>query len=276
MQPCRQMRRLLLVLLTAALSARSQSIEFLTLKEGVLEERLRLAHPKNPERYRRLKELFAKSGCDGARLREQKVARSKEPNMICGAAGTAEHPRKIIVGAHFDSDGGDGVIDNWSGAILLPTLYEFADKAERRHAFEFVAFAAEEKGLLGSKAYLRSIAKTERARIAAVIILDSLGLTATKCWVHGSTRELAEAAAKVAAAMKLDFQGVNVERVGTTDSQPFLEAHIPVLCLHSVTQETWPVINGSRDVWSAVSWKDYYDTHKLVSALLRYFDQTLP
>jgi hypothetical protein len=29
-------------------------------------------------------------------------------------------------------------------------------------------------------------------------------------------------------------------------------------------------------VWSAVSWKDYYDTHKLVSALLRYFDDTLP
>jgi len=242
----------------------------------VLEERLRLAHPKNPERYRRLKEFFAKSGCDGDSLREQKVGGSKERNMICSVTGTAERPGKIIVGAHFDSDGGDGVIDNWSGAILLPILYEFTEKAPRRHGFEFVAFAAEEKGLLGSRAFVRSISKTERAQIAAVVILDSLGLTATKCWVHGSTKELVDATAKVAAAMKLDLRGVNVEKVGTTDSQPFLESHIPVLCLHSVTQETWPVINGSRDVWSAVSWKDYYDTHKLVSALLRYFDQTLP
>jgi hypothetical protein len=269
-----EMYRLLLILLAAAASA--QSLEFKTLKEGVLQERLRLAHSKNPERYRRLKNLFAQSGCDGDSFREQKVGGSKEPNMICGLAGSGENPRKIIVGAHFDSEGGDGIIDNWSGAVLLPTLFEFAGGTQRRHAFEFVGFAAEEKGLLGSRAYLKSIPKEERRQIAAVIIMDSLGLTSTKCWVNGSTKELVDTAARVAGALKLDFRGVNVDRVGTTDSQPFKEAHIPVLCLHSVTQETWPVINGSRDVWSAISWSDYYDTHRFVSALLRYLDATLP
>lgn len=270
------MRQILLILFAAAIPCPSESINFLMLKEGILEERLRMAHAKNPERYKRLKELFATSGCSGDTMREQKVRGVKEPNLICGLPGPAETARKIIVGAHFDSVGGDGVIDNWSGAILLPTLYQFAAKADRRHAFEFVAFTAEEKGLLGSRAYLRKLSKVERKQIAAVIVLDSLGLTATKCWVNGSTKELVTAAARVAAAMKLDFQGVNVERVGTTDSQVFFEQHIPVLTLHSVTQETWSVINGSRDVWSAVSWKDYYDTHKLVSALLRYLDTTLP
>ena len=49
-----------------------------------------------------------------------------------------------------------------------------------------------------------------------------------------------------------------------------------VLSLHSVTQETWPIINGSKDVWSAVSWKDYYDSYRLISALLVYLDQNLP
>jgi hypothetical protein len=271
-----EMHRLLLILLAATASAQSQSLEFKTLKEGVLQERLRLAHPKNPERYKRLKELFAQSGCKDDSFHEQKVGGSKEPNMICGLAGTGEHSRKIVVGAHFDSVGGDGIIDNWSGAVLLPMLFEFAAGTQRHHAFEFIGFAAEEKGLLGSRAYLKSIPKADRGQIAAVIIMDSLGLTSTKCWVNGSTQELVGAAARVASALKLDFQGVNVDRVGTTDSQPFKEAHIPVLCLHSVTQETWPVINGSRDVWSAVSWSDYYDTHRLVSALLRYFDETLP
>lgn len=270
------MRRLLLVLLAALATSRSQSVQFLTLKEGVLEERLRLAHPKNAERYKRLKELFAASGCKDGSYREQKVGGSREPNIICDIPAAGEPAPKILVGAHFDSVGGDGVIDNWSGAVLLPTLYEFTRRGQPRHAFEFIAFTGEEKGLLGSRAYVRSIPKAERPRVAAVIVLDSLGLTPTKCWVHGSTPDLVDAAARVAAAMKLDFRGVNVERVGTTDSQPFLQAHIPVLCLHSVTQDTWKVINGSRDVWSAVSWKDYYDTHKLVSALLRYFDETLP
>jgi hypothetical protein len=270
------MHRLLLILLTAVSFAQSQPLQFKTLKEGVLQERLRLASPNNPERYKRLKGLFAQSGCLGDSFREQKVGGSKEPNMICGLSGTGEHPRKIIVGAHFDSIGGDGIIDNWSGAVLLPTLFEFARGTQRRHDFEFIGFAAEEKGLLGSRAYVRSISKAERGKIAAVIIMDSLGLTPTKCWVNGSTKELVADAARVAGALNLDFRGVNVDRVGTTDSAPFKEAHIPVLCLHSVTQETWRVINGSRDVWSAVSWNDYYDSHRLVSALLRYLDETLP
>ncbi|QOY90394.1 M28 family metallopeptidase [Paludibaculum fermentans] len=268
------MRLLLLILLAA--SAGAQSVEFYTIKEGVLQERLRLAHPKNPERYQRLKTLFSQSGCAGDSLREQKVGGSKEPNLICGLPGSGDRPRKIIVGAHFDAVGGDGIIDNWSGAVLLPSLYEFAGRAKPRHDFEFIGFAAEEKGLYGSKTYVKSIPKDERSRIAAVIIIDSIGLTSTKCWVNGSTKELVQDAFKVAQALKLDFRGVNVEGVGTTDSQPFKDNHIPVLCLHSVTQETWNVINGSRDVWSAVSWKDYYDTHRLISALIRYLDQTLP
>jgi hypothetical protein len=106
-------------------------------------------------------------------------------------------------------------------------------------------------------------------------VLDSLGLAPPKCWVNGSTRELVGSALQVARALKLDFRGVNVDRVGSTDSQPFKDANIPVLCLHSLTQETWTVINGNRDIWSAVSWKDYYETHKFVSALLSYFDRTL-
>jgi hypothetical protein len=271
------MFRLLFVLFSGAAtaSAQAQKLEFKVLNEAVLQERLRLASPKNPERYKILKGLFAQSGCTDDILREQPVRGAKEPNMICGLDGTGDHPRKIIVGAHFDCRGGDGIIDNWSGAILLPTLFEFIASTRHRHAFEFVAFTAEEKGLLGSRAYLKSIPKSDRDQIAAVIVMDSLGLTPTKCWVKGSTKELVDSASRVAASLKLDFSGVNVDRVGTTDSQPFKEADIPVICLHSVTQETWAVINGRRDVWSAVSWTDYSDTHKFISAFLNYLDQTL-
>src|SRR6185369_5205579 len=106
-------------------SAHAQTLDYKTLNEGVIQERLRLANPKNAQRYNILKNLFAESGCRDEAFREQKVRGSKEPNMICGLPGTGGHPRKIIVGAHFDSVGGDGIIDNWSGAVLLPILFDF-------------------------------------------------------------------------------------------------------------------------------------------------------
>jgi hypothetical protein len=268
------MRLLLALLLAAAASA--QHLEYSILNETVLQERLKLAHPKNAVRYQRLKALFEEAGCRGETYREQSVSGSKQPNMICATTAAGENPRKIVVGAHFDAVGGDGIVDNWSGAVLLPTLYQFMKRSPRRHTFEFVAFAGEEKGLLGSHTYVRSIAKKDRPQIAAVVTMDSLGLTPTKCWPHGSTKELVAAADYIARLMKLEFGGVNVDAVGTTDSAEFMSKQIPTLSLHSVTQGTWKLINGPSDVWSAVSWKDYYDSHKLISALLVYLDQTLP
>ncbi len=266
----------LALLLSIAVIASADRVEFITLNEGVLQQRLQLAHKNNQERYRRLVKLFEDTGCPSEWRHEQKVKGSKEPNILCDVPGNGESPNTILVGAHFDANGGDGVIDNWSGAILLPSLAGFMRRSPRRHKFEFIGFAGEEKGLLGSRTYVKALSKEEREQVAAVVTMDSLGLTSTKCWPNGSTASLISAAANVAAALKLDFGGVNVDRVGTTDSAIFKGAHIPVLSLHSVTQETWKTINGPKDVWSAVSWKDYYDTHRLISALLVHLDQTLP
>jgi Zn-dependent M28 family amino/carboxypeptidase len=265
-----------LLIVTLAAAAAAQPLEFTVLKEQVLQERLRLAHPKNAERFKRLKNLFEETGCTGADYHEQTVKGSKEPNVICSVPGSGASANHIIVGAHFDAVGGDGVIDNWSGAVLLPGLAKFLREKPRRHQFEFVGFAAEEKGLWGSQTYVKSIPKSDRAQIAAVITLDSIGLTPTKCWPNGSSPELMRYAAIIARTLKLDFQGINVDRIGTTDSESFRKAHIPVLSLHSVTQETWRLINNPSDVWSAVSWQDYYDSYKLISALLAYLDREPP
>lgn len=262
---------MLAALLASCSSA--ETVSFRILDEGVLEKRLRLAHPDVTQRYVRLKALFEQTGCNP--VREQAVRGSRKPNLICSTPGEGSLTR-IVVGAHYDSAGGDGIVDNWTGAILLPSLAEFMREKKRRHAFEFVGFAAEEKGLLGSRAYLKALTPEEKKQIAAVITLDSLGLSATKFWPNSSTKELVTMGARLASAMQLGFAGVNVDAVGTTDSATFHQAGIPVLSLHSVTQETWKLINSKRDVWSALQWKDYYDTHRFISALLNYLDQKLP
>ena len=69
--------------------------------------------------------------------------------MICALPGTSD--KVIIVGAHFDHvPKGDGVADHWSGASLLPSLYEAIKKEPRRHSYIFIGFTDEEKGEVGS------------------------------------------------------------------------------------------------------------------------------
>jgi len=254
----------------------AQPLEYTVVKEDILLDRLKLAHTDPAERYNRLKGLFEFSGCRGDSYREQIVKRTKEPNVICTVAGSGNATRKIIVGAHFDAKGSLGVIDNWAGAVLLPGLFAMLTEKPPRHTFEFVGFTAEEKGLLGSRAFVKAISKEDRKQIAAMINVDSIGLTFTKCWTSGSTKELVLAAASVAQALKLEFQGMNMDLVGTTDSASFKQARIPVLSLHSITTDTLPVLHNSKDTWGAVSWKDYYDTYRLISLLLVYLDRTLP
>ena len=101
------------------------------------------------QREATLKQLFSDSGCGGTNLVEQKVKKSALPNVICTLPGSSG--RVIIVGAHFDHVAeGDGVVDNWSGASLLPSLYEAVKTQPRKHTYIFIGFTDEEKGEVGS------------------------------------------------------------------------------------------------------------------------------
>jgi hypothetical protein len=79
--------RLVIAILGPAAIASPETIEFKRLREGTLEERLRLAHPKIGERYRRLRGLFEETGCAG--LREQKVKARKSRILICSIPSLA-------------------------------------------------------------------------------------------------------------------------------------------------------------------------------------------
>jgi hypothetical protein len=251
-----------------------RQLRFEYLKPGLLEDRLRLATADQRERGKRLVELMEKAGCVGQHFREQAVKGTKDPNLICRIPAAVPEPKgTIIVGAHYDSAGGDGVIDNWTGAILLPSLFESVRKTSPRHHFEFVGFAAEECGLWGSREYVKQLRKEERKQIVAVITIDSLGLTPTKVWLSHSDAALAQLCAGIAKAMKLDFQARNAEHIAMTDSMSFADAKIPVLSLHSVTTETLGLINSPHDVWDTIQWKDYYDSYRLIAATLAYIDE---
>ena len=81
----------------------------------------------------------------------------------------------IIVGAHFDKvPEGDGVVDNWSGASLLPSLFQSLKDEPHNHTFVFIGFTDEEKGLLGSSFYAGHMSKEEVAATDAMVNMDTL------------------------------------------------------------------------------------------------------
>ena len=80
--------------------------------------------------------------------------------MICVLPGNTD--RIILVGAHTDKvNVGDGVVDNWSGASLLPSLLYSVSGEARQHTFVFVGFTAEETGMLGSAFYAEKLSKEQ-------------------------------------------------------------------------------------------------------------------
>jgi len=178
------MRLVLLLLLTFPLVA--QTISFDAVVKDVVEERLRRSvkggKNGNPHRLAALRQVFEEVQCCGEYLQEQKVSGSKLPNLICILPGESQD--KIYVGAHYDAvDAGAGVVDNWSGASLLPSLYHSLKmKKNLRHTFVFLGFTDEEKGLIGSRYHARKLTKDDVQSIHAMVNIDAVGITPTKIW----------------------------------------------------------------------------------------------
>ena len=77
---------------------------------------------------------------------------------------------------------------------------------------------------------------------------------------------------EVARGIGFALTGVNVERVGDDDTHPFLSAHIPVISIHSLTQETLRILHSDRDRMDAIHFDDYYAAYKLTAYYLAYLD----
>ena len=230
---------------------------------------------RNSEREALIRKWFADSGCKDANLSEQALDRRLPPNVICVLPG--ETQEVILVGAHTDKvdNFGDGVVDNWTGAVLLPSLLYSLSAQPRHHTLIFVGFSGEEKGLVGSRYYVDHLTNEKRAHIEGMVNFDSLGLGPTEVWASHADKVLLDALAAVAFASKLPVTTMNVDDLGTADSESFARYHIPRITLHSVTQKTWPILHSPFDKMAAIKMNDYYDSYRLIAEYLAYLDDAL-
>src|SRR5882724_12723104 len=141
-------------------SSTAEGVRYHVVPRAVVIGRLGQYAGNDQHREAELKQMFAEAGCDDQHLSEQAVKGSKLPNVICLLPGSSD--KVIIVGAHFDRvSEGDGVVDNWSSASLLPSLYEAVKAVPRKHTFIFIGFTDEEQGEVGSRSYVRQMSQSQ-------------------------------------------------------------------------------------------------------------------
>jgi hypothetical protein len=262
------------LLLQSWIGSAAQNIRYKPVSREVVEGRLKRYTGNNRQREATLKEIFAEAGCVGQHLSEQPVKGSKLPNIICLLPGSSD--KAIIVGAHFDRvSEGDGVVDNWSGASMLPSLYEAVKIEPRKHTYIFIGFTDEEPGEVGSRFYVQQMTREQVEAIDAMVNMDTLGLAPTEVWTSHSDKRLISALAYIAKKLNLPLTGVDVEQVGSTDAEQFAERQIPRITIHSLTQQSWNahILHTSKDRISAMRLDDYYQTYNLLAAYVAFLDQ---
>lgn len=147
--------------------------------------------------------------------------------------GVRERPGApiIIVGGHYDSvEAGPGANDNASGtAAALEVARALAE--ETRAEVRYVAFGAEEIGLVGSRTYVSGLSEEERGRVRLMVNLDMVGV-GDRLLVGGS-EELAGRLVQLAKDQGIEQVGSFREggRQGS-DHASFLAAGMPAVFLH--------------------------------------------
>lgn len=99
---------------------------------------------------------------------------------------------------------------------------------------------------MGSKAYVQRAWKESRIDECHGEY-DALGLNETEIRVSHADPKLVRIMEVAAAAVKLPVSGVNVDDVGSTDSESFRQKKIPAITIHSLTSDTLRILHSPRD-----------------------------
>lgn len=173
-------------------------------------------------------DLLTRDGPSGVRIFVGEEASNVTTNIIAQTRG-GNADETVMLGAHLDSVvQGPGINDNGSGsATVLEIALQMAElDAEPRNRVRFAFWGAEELGLLGSRHYVKGLAKGEIEDISAYLNFDMVGSP-------NSVRSVYEGSDEVEGVFDRYFEarGIGIETNsaldGRSDHGPFQEEEIP-------------------------------------------------
>ncbi len=170
-------------------------------------------------------------------------------------------PRAVVIGAHLDHLGRDGQLegdqiyngadDNASGAAALleiARLLAASEVEERDRTVVFIAFSAEESGLLGSQYYCAHPV-VPHEDVIAMINLDSVGRMENRrlyAFGAGSARELPAILKGLNNGPVLDLV-IRTDPVGGSDHMSFLARGVPALLLFTGPHADYSRVSDEAD-----------------------------
>jgi hypothetical protein len=184
----------------------------------------------------------------------------------------------IVVGAHYDSsDESVGADDNASGVTVLLETANLVKNESTPYTVYFVAFGAEEAGLLGSAAFVNSLDDT--SNIALFINMDSI-VAGDIAYIYSPEEQPKARDWLLDWASFNDYslqtiKNVNLSQDGaeTADYAAFQEASIPWIYFEATN---WTL--GERDGYTQVD-PQYGDNGAIIHTQydnLAYIDETFP
>jgi hypothetical protein len=240
----------------------------------VIRGRLQRLRPNIADRETELHKMFEEAGCTD--LQEQAVTPKDPPNLICTLAGSGDSI--IVVGADLNHVRfGVGIADNWSGASLLPSIFQALKDVPRTHTILFIGFTGEEKGLAGSKFFVRQFPKEKLALTKAMVDVVCTGYSSTKASPHSKDTALLDLAVNLAASMRVSVQNSAADCIGDDDStRPFRDLKIPSITIHSLTKESASLVQTQYDIRPDVQIDKLYESYRVVTEYVSLLDQALP
>lgn len=170
-------------------------------------------------------------------------------NVIGYLPGKDPEGKWVIFGAHYDGQGEiNGTVypsanDNLSGVMALAALAKsLAGEPTLNYTLAFVAFGAEEPGLLGSY-YLAENLPVPKEKIQAVINLDTIGKTCDTLFIY-TTEHNALAALLAPVLNSYGFNSSIIVTSGVSDHYPFSLQGIPSV---TIATENWKEGNHSPE-----------------------------
>lgn len=157
---------------------------------------------------------------------EQTMQDKQSHNLVCDIKGESDD--WIVCTAHYDSvPNSRGAYDNATGSVCLYSIAEELKDKPLKHNVRLIWCGSEERGLLGSKAYVKEH-KDELEKIKLVVNVDMIGSILGKR-IAVSTADMSLVHYIDYYAKMVGFPLESSQGVYSSDSTPFADAGVPAI-----------------------------------------------
>jgi putative aminopeptidase FrvX len=236
----------LLALIVAAQTASvfGQPAEVKVSTEEELKEDVLKGPCKNDDRHEAVKALFKRLGVADEDIKVEKF-KDIQNIVITRKGKTAE---TVVVGAHYDKvKDGCGIIDNWSGIVILAHIYRTFSTMEPQKSYMFVAFDREEEGLKGSSAMAKAIPKEDRPKYCSMVNFDSFGLGYPLILENASSPKMTKMAKDLGTELKAPVNSISLAGSADADSSSFKDKDIPAITISALNNKWAEYLHSSKD-----------------------------